>query len=248
VILDQHQRARAELDLDTAGSVGEEQDANAAPLGTVERSDARREAEKPFDGYYMEEVRRELIAKYGADIGDGGNSVYSGGLWVRTSLDPVTQKAAEQALRDGLVRFEAAAGWRGRSGHIDVDASWPAKLSAAKIETGYANWRDAVILEKDAASATLGFEDGSKSQLFPWGAAAPKRGIGGRAFDFLKPGDIVIVAPAGSGWALRSTPQIVVAAVNGAAYGGGLGIASAELQSSRSRRTLSGTSFSRSWS
>ena len=189
-------------------TAAQEQEANAAPLGTVERSDARREAEKPYDGYYMEEVRRELIAKYGTDNGDGQNSVYAGGLWVRTSLDPTTQKAAEQALRDGLVRYEAAAGWRGRSGHIDVNGDWPARLTAAKVETGYANWRDAVILEKNAASATLGFEDGSKSQLFPWGAAAPKRGIGGRAFDFLKVGDIVIVAPAGSGWALRSTPEI----------------------------------------
>jgi penicillin-binding protein 1A len=186
----------------------QEKAANAAPLGTIERSDARRDAERAFDGYFMEEVRRELIAKYGTDINDGQNSVYAGGLWVRTSLDPVTQKAAEQALRDGLVRFEAAAGWRGRSGHIDVGGNWPAKLIAAQVETGYANWRDAVILEKDSASATLGFEDGSKAQLFPAGAAAPKRGIGGRAFDFLKRGDIVIVAPVGGGWALRSIPEI----------------------------------------
>jgi len=186
----------------------QQREAAATPLGTIDRSDARREAEKPFDGYYMEEVRRELIAKYGTDINDGANSVYAGGLWVRTSLDPVAQKAAEQALRDGLVRYEAAAGWRGRSGHIEVDAGWPAKLAHANIETGYGNWRTALILEKTSASATIGFTDGSKSQLFPWGAAAPKRGIGGRAFDFLKTGDIVIVAPAGSGWALRSTPEI----------------------------------------
>jgi penicillin-binding protein 1A len=186
----------------------QEHEAAAAPLGTIDRFDARREAEKPFDGYYMEEVRRELIAKYGTDINDGTNSVYAGGLWVRTSLDPVAQKAAEQALRDGLVRYEAAAGWRGRSGHIDVDPSWPTKLARADIETGYGNWRTALILEKTPASATIGFIDGNKSQLFPWGAAAPKRGIGGRAFDFLKVGDIVIVAPAGSGWALRSTPEI----------------------------------------
>ncbi len=186
----------------------QEQAADAAPLGTVDRSDARRDAEKPYDGYYMEEVRRELIAKYGTDIDDGPNSVYAGGLWVRTSLDPTAQKAAEQALRDGLVRYEAAAGWRGRSGHIEVGANWPAQLASSNVETGYANWRPAVILDKGPASATLGFDDGSKSQLFPWGAAAPKRGIGGRAFDFLKTGDIVIVAPAGSGWALRSIPEI----------------------------------------
>ncbi|HWI86042.1 MAG TPA: PBP1A family penicillin-binding protein [Sphingomonas sp.] len=186
----------------------QEQEATAAPLGTIARSDARREAEKKFEGYYMEEVRRELIARYGTDIGDGANSVYAGGLWVRTSLDQTAQKAVEQALRDGLVRYEAAAGWRGRSGSIDPGPGWPARLAAAKVETGYANWRAALILAKSPASADIGFADGSRSQLFPWGAAAPKRGIGGRAFDFLKAGDIVIVAPAGSGWALRSIPLI----------------------------------------
>ncbi|UAK23981.1 penicillin-binding protein 1A [Sphingomonas nostoxanthinifaciens] len=182
--------------------------ADASPLGTVARSDARRDAERAFDGYYMEEVRRELIAKYGTDDNDGANSVYAGGLWVRSSLDTAAQKAVEQALRDGLVRFEAAAGWRGRSGHIDIGDDWAAKLASFDLGTGYANWRKALILEKSPASAQLGFADGTTSQLFPWGAAAPKRGIGGRAFDFLHKGDVVIVAPAGSGWALRSIPDV----------------------------------------
>jgi penicillin-binding protein 1A len=206
--LDRRAYVLREMRLNGYITVAQEQAADASPLGTIDRSDARREAEKPYEGYYMEEVRRELIAKYGTDIGDGGNSVYAGGLWVRTSLDPLAQKAAETALRDGLVRYEAAAGWRGRSGHMEVGPDWPAKLASADIETGYANWRIALILEKSAASAEIGFTDGSKSQLFPWGAAAPKRGIGGRAFDFLKTGDIVLVAPAGSGWALRSVPEI----------------------------------------
>ena len=41
-------------------------------------------------GYYMEEVRRSLVDKYGEDDKSGvmPNSVYGGGLWVRTSLDP----------------------------------------------------------------------------------------------------------------------------------------------------------------
>jgi penicillin-binding protein 1A len=189
-------------------TAAEEQAADAAPLGTVPRSDARRDAEKPFEGYFMEEVRRELVAKYGTDENDGADSVYAGGLWVRSSLDPSAQKAAEQALRDGLVRYESAGGWRGRSAAITLGDGWPQRLAAANVETGYANWRPAVILAKSADSAQLGFADGRTSPLFPWGAAAPKRGVGGRAFDFLRPGDVVIVAPAGSGWALRSIPAI----------------------------------------
>ena len=182
--------------------------ARAAPLGTLERSDARREAERRYDGYFMEEVRRELIGRYGTAGNDGPNSVYAGGLWIRSSLDPVAQGAAEQALRDGLVRYEAALGWRGRSGQIDVSGDWRTKLIAARIGAGYGNWRTAAILSRDSRSAELGFIDGSKAELFPWGAAAPKRGVGGRAFDFLRTGDVVIVGRAGSGWALRSIPLI----------------------------------------
>jgi len=182
--------------------------ANAAPLGTIPRSDARRDAEKAFEGYYMEEVRRELIAKYGSDAGAGQNSVYAGGLWVRTSLDPAAQKAMEQALRDGLVRFESGAGWRGRLARIDPGPGWAERLARVEIGTGYGNWRVAAILSRDSARAEIGFVDGTVSSLYPWGAAAPKRGVGGRAFDFLRAGDVVVVGPAGSGWALRSIPQI----------------------------------------
>jgi penicillin-binding protein 1A len=182
--------------------------ADATPLGTVPRTDARREAEKPFEGYFMEEVRRELLAKYGTDADDGKNSVYAGGLWVRSSLDPAAQKGVEQALRDGLVRFDSGQGWRGRLGVIDTGDGWPARLEAAAVPTGYADWRGAVVLSRDHSAAELGFADGKTGQLFPWGAAMPKRGLGGRAFDFLHAGDVILVAPAGNAWALRSTPAI----------------------------------------
>ena len=59
----------------------------------------------------MEEVRRELIKKFGEDTKDGSDSLYGGGLWVRSSMDPVSQDAAAQALRDGLARFDGGRGW-----------------------------------------------------------------------------------------------------------------------------------------
>jgi HD superfamily phosphodiesterase len=39
-------------------------------------------------------VRRTLIAQFGESQENGPKSVYGGGLWVRTSLDPVMQAAA----------------------------------------------------------------------------------------------------------------------------------------------------------
>ena len=91
---------------------------------------------------------------------------------------------------------------------LDTSEGWPSRLAQFPAPTGFANWRAALILARSPASADIGFADGRRAQLFPWGAAMPKRGVGGRAFDFLRVGDVVLVAPAGSGWALRSIPAI----------------------------------------
>ena len=57
--------------------------------------------------YFVEEVRRYLKAKYGAD------QVHEGGLKVYTSLDVDLQKAANQAVLDGLAAYERRHGWKG---------------------------------------------------------------------------------------------------------------------------------------
>ena len=58
--------------------------------------------------YYVEEIRRYLEAKYGSD------QVHQGGLRVYTSLDMDMEKAAHQALLDGLAAYERRHGWRGK--------------------------------------------------------------------------------------------------------------------------------------
>src|SRR5262249_5059712 len=50
--------------------------------------------------YFAEEVRRELLARYGEKM------LYQGGLTVRTSLDNRLQTAADKALREGLINFD----------------------------------------------------------------------------------------------------------------------------------------------
>ena len=189
-------------------SPAEQAEATAAPLGAIPRSDARRQAEKAYEGHFIEEVRRELIARFGAEAAGGPNSVYAGGLWIRSSLDPTAQRAVEDALRAGLLRYDGGRGWRGRSGKIALDAEWATHLAQLNIAVGYADWRPALILSKSSSSATIGFTDGRQAELFPWGAAMPKRNVGGRAYDFLRPGDVVIVGRAGNGWALKSIPGI----------------------------------------
>jgi penicillin-binding protein 1A len=57
---------------------------------------------------FVEEVRRFLEKKYGAD------EVHEGGLRVYTSLDLDLQKSATQAVLDGLAAYERRHGWKGQ--------------------------------------------------------------------------------------------------------------------------------------
>ena len=57
--------------------------------------------------YFVEEIRRYLENKYGTD------EVHEGGLKVYTTLDMDLQKAANQAVLDGLAAYERRHGWKG---------------------------------------------------------------------------------------------------------------------------------------
>jgi len=57
--------------------------------------------------YFVEEIRRYLENKYGSD------QVHEGGLRVHTSLDMDLQRAANQAVLEGLAAYERRHGWKG---------------------------------------------------------------------------------------------------------------------------------------
>jgi penicillin-binding protein 1A len=159
-------------------------------------------------GYFMEEVRRTLIARYGENADNGPNSVYAGGLWVRTSYDPHMQQAAETALRDGLRRYEGSFGWRDPGLSIDLSQNWRQQLAIAPLGPGYPDWRAAVVLARQGSNLELGFTDGSRGMLPASAAAMPKRGTGTAAFNALRPGAVIAVEQEGDHWALRSIPEI----------------------------------------
>jgi len=58
--------------------------------------------------YFVEEIRRYLENKYGAD------QVHQSGLRVYTTLDLDLQRAADHAVLDGLAAYERRHGWKGR--------------------------------------------------------------------------------------------------------------------------------------
>ena len=166
--------------------------AKARPLGLVtQRSESSADA-----GYFLEEVRRQLIAQFGETAEDGENSVYAGGLWVRTSLDMDMQNAAREALRQGIMRYHGNRGWSGPVATLDPDrGDLTDQLASSNLSINYRNWRIAAVESRSGTSATIGFADGSTGTL----ANAPQA---------LKIGDVIAVAPEGNGYRLRTVPEV----------------------------------------
>src|SRR3954465_1366779 len=123
------------------------------PLGTIRYGS--NEKFRQQGGYFMEEVRRELIKRFGENADNGTNSLYAGGLWVRSSMDPKLQDAAAQALRDGLVRFDGGRGWKDTGLSVNLANDWAAQLDRAPVGVGFPDWRKAVVLSKDGAGAAI---------------------------------------------------------------------------------------------
>jgi penicillin-binding protein 1A len=73
--------------------------------------------------YFVEEIRRYLEGKFGTD------QVHEGGLKVYTSLDVELQKAANQAVLDGLAAYERRHGWKGHLENVVGDGEVLQKYS-----------------------------------------------------------------------------------------------------------------------
>ena len=183
------------------------QTAMASPLGIIPRISSTSDL---AGGYFLEEVRRELISKFGETSESGRNpfSVYDGGLWIRTSLDPQIQSYTEEALRDGFIRYDGGRGWTGPIKTLDPGTGWAQRLAGANLGAGYPEWRVAMVLDKGVGQARIGFTDGTTGTLPAWGATMPKRGTGTTAFNAMKAGDAILVKAEGNAWVLRSVPAI----------------------------------------
>ncbi|HEX2763620.1 MAG TPA: PBP1A family penicillin-binding protein [Allosphingosinicella sp.] len=179
--------------------------AQAAPIESVSGPST---VVRNVGGYFMEEVRRQLMERYGEQAEKGPNGVYTGGLWVRTSLDAEKQKAAETALRDGLMRYDRGRGWTDPGLSVNVSGDWRGELARTPFGLGYADWRAAAVLSRSGNTARIGFANGSEGVLPSYAASMPKRGTGTAAFNFLRPGKVIAVKQEGGIWSLRSAPTI----------------------------------------
>lgn len=153
--------------------------------------------------YFTEEVRRELVARFGE------GQLYEGGLSVRTTLDPRLQAAARTTLRRGLEAYDRRHGYRGPVGiipagqRIDTALDWRTYLRSIARPKGMGEKQLAIVIGVDDTKnfASVGVEDGILGMIplseLKW-ARIPlekrKRGPSiKKPSDVLKAGDVIIV-------------------------------------------------------
>jgi penicillin-binding protein 1A len=104
-------------------------------------------------GYFAEGVRRDISERYGEE------TLYEGGLLIRSTLDPNMQAMARKALVDGLVRFDEARGWRGAKQTIELTGrEWGLALAEVPLLGDVQPWRLAVVLEVAGGRARIGLQ------------------------------------------------------------------------------------------
>ena len=170
--------------------------------------------------YFVEEVRRELIDRYGE------KGLYGGGLSVRTTLDSRLQRIAERSLRDGLSDYDRRHGYRGPLGRTDAATDWRKALESAPFPADVPEWNVAVVLKTGDEAAEIGLRDGSLGTIpvaeLRWARRVDDKGRRGpqvkTAGDAVSVGDVIAVEPVTrtekgeeyppATYAVRQIPQI----------------------------------------
>ena len=167
--------------------------------------------------FFAEDVRRFIADKYGAQ------TLYEEGLVVHTTLNSFYQKIADEALRNGLIRFDRKKGWRGPIGTITLE-NWPTQLTKISAPLYIENWRIAVVLDTLKDKATIGFSDKTMGTIslnpLKWARQQIRLKSGKTTLgkkievvqDVLKPGQVIYVSklnsPDKDHYQLQQLPEI----------------------------------------
>ena len=147
--------------------------------------------------YYVEDVRKFIVNKYGFD------KVYKQGFNIKTPLDLKLQKIATNSLRKGLIEYDQRKGWRGPLTNTKSN-NWTNDLDSYKIEKSI-NWNLAIVRKLEKFSASIELSTRKKGKILYKDISWTKK-----EFDeILKIGDVVYVKSVGDGnYQLKQLPDV----------------------------------------
>jgi penicillin-binding protein 1A len=168
--------------------------------------------------YVAEMVRAEMLRRY-------GEGTYTDGYQVVTSLDARLQRAANHALRNGLLEFTRRRGYRGPIGNIELTeelratpfAEWPVEIRESLEQYAPGGLSVALVMAvNEDNTADVLFADG-QTNVLPWSGIRWAKPFIDRettgpapetAAEVLAAGDLVYVMPTTRGtWALAQVPE-----------------------------------------
>jgi penicillin-binding protein 1A len=112
--------------------------------------------------YVAEMVRNDMQAKY-------GDSIYTAGYRVFTTIDSRLEVAGTVALRTGLLEYDRRHGWRGATAKVDLSKIAPGANLDAELEEFpvVGGLRPAIVQKVEAKSAKIYVKD-LGSVILPW--------------------------------------------------------------------------------
>ncbi len=102
--------------------------------------------------YYVEDVRKNLVEKYGFD------KIYKQGLIIKSPINLELQAIATHSLREGLEEYDKRKGWRGPIKNRKNLIKWNEGLQKYKLEKSI-NWDLAIIKKINKFSLEIETED-----------------------------------------------------------------------------------------
>ncbi|MBQ8659989.1 MAG: penicillin-binding protein 1A [Alphaproteobacteria bacterium] len=192
-----------------------EEEALAAKNDDIEVSESFISKNQRYSLYFSEEVRKFLSGIYGEE------QLYSGGLAVRTTVNPEYQRIATKVLRKALLNYDKQKGWRGAEKNVDLDSEewlndetivkqmeksdkelWQILLSRDTLSSGLEDegWRKAIVIDIKNDVADIGLSKGEygviSMESLGWSKIFVENGDAltiKHISDVLKKGDIIFV-------------------------------------------------------
>jgi penicillin-binding protein 1A len=150
--------------------------------------------------YYAEKVRDEVIDMFGEEY------FYTAGLTIMTCVDSKIQKAAANALRFGIKKYDMKRGYRGVLKNIGL-VNWQDDLRSMGNPAGIRHYELAVVLDVQDSQAKIGLKNGDKSSIFlkdmQWAASNLQS-----VRKILKIGDVIIVEKLEKKYELQQIPEV----------------------------------------